>query len=395
MATTLTQFRPQSRADGCKYICYLSVFTILLAFTAPFSAYDTKALATCSKSQFVITSPNMMFVPEPHINTEELRAHADGHFGMADCFQWLQDYAKDFEYAVCVPRQEFHRAPDHFSWAWYTPTLEDFGTVLAADRDDVPRKLKQEQSLGLLSLLNIAQGRYDTWKKIQGNKKDMVPRLLLTLRHSVYKLMQEPLPWHNIMALIAQAQRLFLDIITFLDYCKIVQPRITWPDVIPHPVCTAWMGCFTRDSRVCNELFCAGVPVWYIHSDFSITTTTIIEKPITYTFPDHIICVQFSVPRKMVQPFALLYAGPGGKDRHTKTRYFYECTPFLATVTSISGSSQAASGSSQAAKAPTVTQKKKEARRELLLQSSTQGWANPSECFLSHHKYPKLSTSWH
>ena len=162
MATTLTQFHPQSRADGHKYIHYLSVFTILLAFTAPFSAYDAKALATYSKSQFVITSPNMMFIPKPHIDTEKLHTHANGHFGTADCFQWPQDYAKDFEYAVCVSWQEFHQAPDHFSWAWYTPTLEDFGTVLAADHNDVSRKLKQEQSLGLLSLLNITQGHYDT-----------------------------------------------------------------------------------------------------------------------------------------------------------------------------------------------------------------------------------------
>ena len=143
------------------------------------------------------------------------------------------------------------------------------------------------------------------------------------------------------------------------------------------------MGCFTRDNRICNELFCAGVPVWYVRSDFSVTATTIIEKPVTYTFPDHIIRAQFSMPRKTVQPFALLFAGPGGKDRHLKTCRFYKCTPFLATATSISSLSQAASGSSQAAKAPTVTQTKKEARKDIVLQSSTWGWPNPSKYLLS------------
>ena len=125
---------------------------------------------------------------------------------MANCFQWPQDYAKYFEYTMCVPQQEFHQAPNYFSWAWYIPTLKDFGTVPAADHNNVPRKLKQERCLGLLSLLNIAQGRYNTWKKTWGNKKDMVPRLLLTLHHSIYKLMQEPLPWCNVVALISQAQ---------------------------------------------------------------------------------------------------------------------------------------------------------------------------------------------
>ena len=76
------------------------------------------------------------------------------------------------------------------------------------------------------------------------------------------------------------------------------------------------------------------------------------------------------------------------QDCHTKNYYFYECTPFLATTTSISGSFQAA-------KVPNVTQKKKEMRRELLLQFSTREQANPSEYFLFHYKYLKLSASWH
>ena len=374
MATALTQFRPQSQPDGRKYIHHLPLFSILLAFIAPFSALDAKAIATCSKSLSVITTPNMTFVPEPHVDAEELRPRADGRFGTADCFQWPQEYAKEFMYAVCIPRREFHQAPDDFSWAWYTPTLEDIDTV--PTENDVAGKLKQEQSLGLLKLLNIAQGRYDSWKKTRVNKKDILPKLILTLRHSIYQLMNDPHPWRDVVAVVAQAQRLFLDIIAFLDYWEVVGPRVGWPNVTPHPVRADWMGCFTTDSRVCNELFCAGVPVWYIRFEFSVTATTIIEKPVVYTFPDHIIRAQFSVPRKTVQPFSLLHAGPGGKDRHVQSRQFYESTPSLSTSTS-------ASGSSHVGKAQIVAQTKKEARKQVLQQSSTQGRANPSTSFLN------------
>ena len=333
----------------------------------------------------------MTFVPEPHINAEELRTCADGRFGTADCFQWPQDYAKEYEYAVCIPRQECHKAPDYFSWAWYTPTLEDFDTVSAADHDDLPGKLKLEQIQGLVSLLNVAQGHYDAWKKTQVGKKNMVARLILTLRHSIYQLMQEPLPWRDVIALVTQLQRLFLDIIAYHDFCEVVVPCITLPDLVPHPTRATWMGCFTRDNRICNELFCASVPVWYVRSDFSVTTTTIIKKPVTYTFPNHIICAQFSMPHKMVQPFALLFASPGDKDRHLKTRRFYECTLFLATATSISSSSQVASGSCQVAKAPTVAQMKKEARKDVVLQSSTRGRPNPSKYLLSPSQISKTN----
>ncbi|KIK23300.1 hypothetical protein PISMIDRAFT_82568, partial [Pisolithus microcarpus 441] len=58
------------------------------------------------QGSWVITSPNMDFVPEPHIFNEELRPRADGHFRLADCFQWPQSFHKYYPYAACIPRKE-------------------------------------------------------------------------------------------------------------------------------------------------------------------------------------------------------------------------------------------------------------------------------------------------
>ena len=80
----------------------------------------------------VYTLLNMLFVPEPYLDNEELHAQADGRFGLADCFQWLQVYCREFEYAVCIPRREHYPAPDLLAWAWYTPILEDFVTLPTA-----------------------------------------------------------------------------------------------------------------------------------------------------------------------------------------------------------------------------------------------------------------------
>ena len=102
--------------------------------------------------------------------------------------------------------------------------------------------------------------------------------------------------------------------VAFLDYYEIVHPHIQWPKVTLHPVCTDWMDCFTKDSRVCSSLFSAGVPVWYIHLEFSIAPSTIIKKPITYIFSDDIICTEFSVLHTKPQPFATLFDSPGGKE---------------------------------------------------------------------------------
>ncbi|KAI6022833.1 hypothetical protein PISMIDRAFT_38003, partial [Pisolithus microcarpus 441] len=71
-----------------------------------------------------ITSPNLDFIPEPHIFEEEdLQPCADGRFRLVDCFQWPQLHDKDSEYLVCIPQKDSLPSLDI---VWYMPTLEDF-----------------------------------------------------------------------------------------------------------------------------------------------------------------------------------------------------------------------------------------------------------------------------
>ncbi|KAI6111080.1 hypothetical protein F5141DRAFT_1214577 [Pisolithus sp. B1] len=105
MATALTHFKPFTRPNDLK-------ITLL----------DAQAV-TC-KGHWVITSPNIGFVPEPHIFEEEdLQPCADSHFRLVDCFQWPQLHNKDFEYLVCIPQKDSLPSLDI---AWYMPTPEDF-----------------------------------------------------------------------------------------------------------------------------------------------------------------------------------------------------------------------------------------------------------------------------
>ncbi|KIO11967.1 hypothetical protein M404DRAFT_125457, partial [Pisolithus tinctorius Marx 270] len=60
-------------------------------------------VVTC-KDCWVIMLPNADFVPEPYIFKEvNLCLHANGQFGLVNCFQWPQTYKKNYEYAVCIP----------------------------------------------------------------------------------------------------------------------------------------------------------------------------------------------------------------------------------------------------------------------------------------------------
>lgn len=82
------------------------------------------AQTVACKDHWVITSPNMNFVLEPHIFEEdELCPCADGQFGLQDCFQWPQTYEKEYPYAVCIPQKNSILS---LEIAWYTVTPNDF-----------------------------------------------------------------------------------------------------------------------------------------------------------------------------------------------------------------------------------------------------------------------------
>ncbi|KAF8433960.1 hypothetical protein L210DRAFT_3411217 [Boletus edulis BED1] len=166
-------------------------------------------------------------------------------------------------------------------------------------------------------------------------------------------LLQHPLTYRDVVAFVAQAQRTFLDIYAFLDFVEVVLPHTCFP-TISHPVRLDWMGCFTRDTTVCDELFLAGVPVWLACLNFMVTDQTIIEKPVAFSFPDHIVRAMYSERGKPIRPFDLLYCCGGGLSRHVHSRRHY-----MGTMEPTSTLPTSLPGTSNVGKAPTHTQTRK------------------------------------
>jgi hypothetical protein len=224
---------------------------------------------------------------------------------------------------VCIPRKETSSIDLQF--AWCSPTTEDFvthaGTAFAVGT------LRSHIVDGIDNLLTIACKRVEPWQANWIGKKDIVSNLLSSLKHDINVLRRHPLTYHDIIVFIAQAQRSFLDIIAFMDYVEIVQPRDIWSSWSPHPANTKWMGCFTDDLKICNTFFNAGVPVWLIHvAEAYIHTDMNIVLPVTLTFPDHLTRSMYCEAGRIMKSFPLLYHGPGGFNRHFHTRRPYSGT---------------------------------------------------------------------
>jgi len=110
------------------------------------------------------------------------------------------------------------------------------------------------------------------------------------LDHDLMVLFNYPLIFHDVVIFVAQAQWYFLDIMVFLDYILDVLLHVNYPPSVPLIVYSEWIGCFTANTRICDELFHMDVLVWLVCHSFIKTLWTIIEKAVKYIFPDDIIC---------------------------------------------------------------------------------------------------------
>ena len=138
-------------------------------------------------------------------------------------------------------------------------------------------------------------------------------------------LRHHPFVFRDLVVFVAQVQRTLLDIHALLDYTKILYPLLISPPSKPVRVNPTWMGCFTKDTRICEIFYFAGVPVWLVRHEDLIPQTMNIIHPVQLTFPENIVRVMYS-ENGVVKSFPVIYRGPSGIYRHYHTRLPYEGT---------------------------------------------------------------------
>ena len=180
-----------------------------------------------------------------------------------------------------------------------------------------------------------------------GDKPNIATKWLKDLQHTIVTLHTPPLPFVDILGWFTFAQQTFLDVYSFMEYVEIVQPHLAFPTAVPYLVCKHWMGCFTDDTALCNDLLLVSIPVWLVRTKYSITHHTTIEKLIKYTLLDGICHAPYSKPGKPSIPYPCLYHCPSSLECHNRTQIRY---------VAFSESTQA---SSHVGKTPTHSQMKK------------------------------------
>ncbi|KAI6032825.1 hypothetical protein F5J12DRAFT_685405, partial [Pisolithus orientalis] len=71
-----------------------------------------------------------------------------------------------------------------------------------------------------------------------------------------------------------------LNILAILNFIKILHPLLLNLPSHPVHINLIWMGCFTKDTQVCESLYFAGVPIWLYHREAFIPPTINIVQPV-------------------------------------------------------------------------------------------------------------------
>lgn len=278
----------------------------------------TDCLVACESGAFVISSPNMAVIPEPHVGTADVHWEADGYFGCHDPARWPQLFDQDDSYRwMTAVRMRPSSASDAMAPMWRALVVEgvdadvqcvpgaDLYTVCAAILEPLARLVKQ--ATARVCAFKDARGKSSMLHDLEehmtfalrslsypSSKRDLVRGLADLQRH--WLLLDAWLEWH--VHLFDNGEKAYQD-----PHHKRQDTAIARSDLL---------GAFTTDTSFAHKLFTRKIPVWLVRTSAHITDTTVVKA----VLPPSTLRRYRSRGLGLFEPRPV-YSGPPGPSRIT------------------------------------------------------------------------------
>lgn len=238
-----------------------------------FDYTDARCAAFTDDRKWVITTPNMEFIPTPPIGILEVVLREDYRYGMVDPIQWPQLYSAGYEYLCALQRRR--EAPHRLARLWWTPDEgEDFQLLqgctiktLGLLRPECVRELS-----GMVD--DLVAEVADSDRRRLHVVDDRVLWLTTAMRHARDRLRNFACTFRDAAMQVREVQRYWLMTRAYLDYYG-TYIRLGWRS---NPLNTDLMGAFTTDPGVVQNLYEAGIPVWFVRQDASLLESTVVYE---------------------------------------------------------------------------------------------------------------------
>jgi hypothetical protein len=308
--------------------------------SGPFSAISMIIKGECTPSLggrdtlYVVTSPNAPSCPILKFGVASVRARKDGRYYSEDFTSSPQLFTEEYGYN-CVVRRKPSDPSDALQLMWWIPSEADHvevrGSMFAGLGTLAPQHLDRFKALqDELITRAIAYQRHRAQHSI-------LNALERGLRHCFERLSSMPCTFKDLVGQVAEYQRSYLDVLSFLDFYDDFSPRWT---LTPengfkvYEVDLTRMGAYTTQPNILQWLYEAGIPVWFVQQVESIEAA---EKRYPNT-PKKFFYPTSSADDWEVggekDPFPDIFVGPPGVPCQAAVK---RMGSFLANVADLSG----------------------------------------------------------
>ncbi|OBZ70847.1 hypothetical protein A0H81_09432 [Grifola frondosa] len=247
---------------------------------------DALVAAVSEDGGWIITSPNVGFIPRPIIGLVEVRLREDGRYGEVDPIQWPQLFDERLPHYAMIPRcakdGQFNMHPAPAMW------------LNAKDSDFVPcGGGSMVEGLGFLRSVAVEalEKPVDHLSKLVTTVFKQRPSRLafteMSMRHACTRLRHCPATRRDIILQVAEVQRYYLETLAYLNWhAEFVDNPLASPDAVPITVADDLMGALTTDPGVVQKLMSAGIPVWYFRRPSQMTQGVVIRRVVGISTPN-------------------------------------------------------------------------------------------------------------
>lgn len=277
-------FNREYKTRECSIVAVCSILMILRCRVLV-SFSDGLVAAKSENKKYTLTTPNMTFVPRPPWGRVSVRMKANAKFGTEDPLQWPQVHVPDEEYCflACIPRPSH---PSRRSELWMPLTTEDFLKHIATTSDRPLYVMAPQRVPALKKMLQELRAEVQLYERQCGPSAELTKFYSRT--EAAFERLRLPVAsWRDLRCQYVAVERCYCMTIAWITWHT--QLRKTSDEEAPLDVLNHLMGCFTKDAKVVEKLYKAGIPVWYMRRIDALTKEDHIHEYVSLESPRGII----------------------------------------------------------------------------------------------------------
>ncbi|GJE86778.1 hypothetical protein PsYK624_028600 [Phanerochaete sordida] len=255
------------------------------------------AHAFTKKDTHCVTALNVSSVPHLVVGPVDVPLHSDGRFGVKDPLNWPQLYSTTRPHLPFIPKRPTHQAV--CAPRWLTPVPNDFIRANDDPSGQAYGYLSSHKLRNLRLIVGDLDGMVHVFQRLspalQTHIIDELLRLHAATRNAL-ALFAVPSSFRNVVSLCGRLHRCWAECWAVMRWYTVTQCHPPSSHVCasvplePGIDGCGVMGAFCTDQSIAQQLYTAGVPVWYIQVRHMVGNIQIEgRQPVPFTQPVDVI----------------------------------------------------------------------------------------------------------